>query len=109
MGSAPQGCERRAEAPHYETGSALAGSISPEQIRQRVIAFVAGVFVNRSGRPRHGELAFPGSREGRRVVDLEFVEQGVRVEKTEPLHHVQIPVPPKVAARVSVKAAAVVE
>src|SRR5437899_2830505 len=70
---------------------------------------MAGVFVNRAGRSPHGELAFPGSREGRRVVDLEFVEQGIRVEKTEPLHHVKIPIPPEVAARVSVKAAAVVE
>ena len=41
---------------------------------------MAGVFVNRAGRSPHGELAFPGSREGRRVVDLEFVEQGIRVE-----------------------------
>ena len=48
-------------------------------------------------------------REGRGVVDLEPVEQGIGVEKTEPLDHVKIPVPPEVAARVPVEAAAVVE
>jgi len=88
---------------------AFAGAVSPEQIRQRVVAFVAGVFVNRSGRPRHRQFAFPGLHEGGGVVDLEPVEQGIGVEKTEPLYQVKISVPPEVAARIPVEAAAVVE
>jgi len=38
-----------------------------------------------------------------------FVEQGICVEKTEPLQQMKIPVPPEVAARVPVETAGVVE
>src|SRR5882762_11873231 len=82
--------------------SALAEAVSAEQVRQRVVAFVAGVFVDGSGRPRHGQFTLPGLRERGGVVDLEPVEQRIGVEQTEPLYQVKTPVPPEVAARVPV-------
>src|SRR6266487_1316657 len=91
------------------SGSSFAGAVSAEQVRQRVIAFVAGVFVDGSWGPRHGQFTFPRLRESRGVVDLELLEQRIGVEKTEPLNHVKIPVPSEIAARVPVEAAAVVE
>src|SRR5438128_471620 len=60
---------------------ALAGAISAEQVRQRVVAFVARVLVDGAGRPRHGQLTSPRLRERRRVVDLEPIEQGIGIEK----------------------------
>src|SRR6267143_2412728 len=88
---------------------AFGGAVSPEHVGQRVVAFVAGEFVDWSGRPRHGQFTLPGLCEGGRVVDLEPVEQRIGVEKTEPLYQVKIPIPREVSARVPVEAAAVVE
>jgi hypothetical protein len=98
-------------------GSALRGTawlafrsaISPEHVHQRIVRFVAGIFVEWTRRPLHGQLAFPRLGERRRIVDLELIEERVDVEQAEALDEVEIPIPFEVAARVAVEAAAVVE
>src|SRR5438128_4772721 len=101
---------RRATARSAQFGGvALARAVAAQQVRQRVVALVAGVFVDAFGRPRHGQFTFPRLRERRRVVDLEPIEQRIGVEKTEALHDVKVPVPPEVPARVAVETAAIVE
>src|SRR5213594_4252901 len=95
---------------HRRTGwLAFGGAVSLEHVRQRVVRFVACVFVDGARRPRHGQFTLPWLRECRRVIDLELVEQGIGVEKTKPLDQVQIPVPPEVTAGVPIESASVVE
>src|SRR6188768_3451026 len=88
---------------------AFGGAKASQHVRQRVVALVTGVFVDRLGRACQRQLAFPRPRERGRIVDLELVEQRLRVEQTEALDQVQVAVPAEVAAGVSVESAAVVE
>src|SRR5262245_11863105 len=70
------------------TGFAFSGAVSPQHVRQRVVAFVARVFVDAAGRSRHRQFTFPWRRERRRIVDFELVQQRVGVEETESLDQV---------------------
>ena len=76
--------------------SFFGGAVSPEHVHQRVVRFVARIFVDAAWRPRHGQFTFPRLRKCRRIVDLELVEQGIGVEKTKPLDQMQIPIPAEV-------------
>src|SRR5215467_13997493 len=89
--------------------SAFAGAKASQQVRQRIVAFVAGVFIDRAGRARHGQFAFPWPSKSSGVVDLELIENRIRVEQAEAFHNVQISVPAKHTTGVPIKAAAIFE
>ena len=68
---------------------------------------MAGELVDSTVGPRHGQLTLPGPRVGCRIVDLELVEQRVRLEQTEALSEAQVAIPREVAAGIAVVAVAV--
>src|SRR5581483_3754891 len=58
---------------------------SAEDVRQRVVPFVAGVLVDVPRRAGHRQFAFPRVREGSGIVDVELIEQRVAIEQTNTL------------------------
>src|SRR5918993_4590368 len=57
----------------------LGGAKASQHVGERVVPLVTRVLVNRLGRSCHRQLAFPRQAERAWVVDLERVEQRVRV------------------------------
>src|SRR5687767_5657099 len=57
----------------------FSGAVAPQHVRQRVVALVAGEFVDAIAGSRQRQLTLPRLRERRGVVDLELVEQRIRV------------------------------
>src|SRR5260370_19874290 len=82
-------------------------SFASKHVPQSVVAFVAGVFVNGSRSALERQFALPRPRECGGVVHLEPVQNGVRVEKAESLHYVQITIPTEHAPCVAEEATAV--
>jgi hypothetical protein len=80
-----------------------------QDVGQCVVAFVAGIFIYRTGRTREGEFALPGLGEGGGIVDFEPIENCVGIEKAEALDDVKISVPTVHASGVPIKAAGVIE
>src|SRR5882724_2601494 len=70
--------------------SLLLGASSAEVIRQAVISLVTRELKYRALGLHHGELPFPRSCPCRRIVDGEYVQDGLLVDAREAFHHVQI-------------------
>src|SRR5947209_19561526 len=68
----------------------LLGAGSAEVIRQAVISLVTGELKYRALGLHHRKLRLPGSCPGCRIVDREFVEDGVLVDACEAFDHVQV-------------------
>ena len=60
---------------------AFRSAISSEHVHQRIVRFVAVIFVEWNRRPLYGQLAFPRLGESRRIVDLELIEERVGANK----------------------------
>src|SRR5690349_6849003 len=80
-----------------------------QKVRQRVVAFVAGVFIERSGRSRQSQFPFPRRCERSWVVDFKLIQNRVGIEPAEVFDHMKIPIPSEHAAGIAVEAAGIVE
>src|ERR1700688_2543653 len=64
-------------------GGLLFDTSAAENACEAVIALVTCVFINLILTPRHVELRCPGPCPFRRLIDREFIQEGVRVEARE--------------------------
>src|ERR1700674_5498362 len=65
-------------------------SSSLEDVREGIISFVTGVFIDRTLRFPHGNLGFPGPGKRCRIVDREFVADRFSISPRETLDQMQV-------------------
>jgi hypothetical protein len=68
----------------------LLGTSSFEHVFHGVVSLVTGILVYRPGRLHQWSFSFPGARKCCRIVDCEFVEDGILVGPREALDQMQV-------------------
>src|SRR5690349_21848891 len=63
---------------------------TPQNVAERVVAFMTGVFINRLGGRRPDVFARPGPVPGIGIVDRESIEKRSVVHPRETLHDVEV-------------------
>src|SRR6516165_3054298 len=97
-GDATKGFERRFPYLMFSSGNSLRSLhrgllICPgagKDARHGIIALVTREFIDRLVAPRHRNLCRPRSRPGGRIVDGEFIKQGVGVGSREPFDQMRV-------------------